>query len=160
MAFALRASSAIGARPASASRRAAAPRSLGSALPIRSARRTSSPSSPSSSSRAAIAAPPTNAPNHSVDFVSVVFGSKMSSSSVPAEKGDKKALRPLQNGAFLSTSFPRSELGGEPVPRKRKETPWHRQERPPRDWFLFLLFLLPLPSSTSSAAIVLSKKPL
>ena len=67
MALALRATSAIGARPASASRRAAAPRSLGSALPIRSARRTSSSSS---SSRAAIAAPPTNAPNHSVDFVS------------------------------------------------------------------------------------------
>ena len=121
MAFALRASSAIGARPASASRRAAAPRSLGSALPIRSARRTSSPSSPSSSSRAAIAAPPTNAPNHSVDFVSVVFGSKMSSSSVPAEKGDKKALRPLQNGAFLSTSFPRSERGGGQCREKGKK---------------------------------------
>ena len=120
MAFALRASSAIGARPASASRRAAAPRSLGSALPIRSARRTSSPSSPSSSSRAAIAAPPTNAPNHSVDFVSVVFGSKMSSFSVPAEKGDKKALRPLQNGAFLSTSFPRSERGGASAAKKER----------------------------------------
>ena len=157
MALALRTTSAVGARSATASGRAAAPRSLGPALPIRSARRTLLSSS--STSCAAIAAPPTNAPNHSVDFVSEIFwmflscsGSKMSSSSPRAGEGVANQLR------SRSETGPSSRLV---LNRRAVEATKNEKNAvaspvaPPPDWLLLLPFQLFSPSSTSSAAILL-----